>query len=83
MFDQNEIECLEKINQRMQGKTQKLSNPFNKIKLSWAFWILARLGGWKGYVSQRKPGFATLINGLSKFYLLYTGYTIDRDVGTQ
>lgn len=83
MFDQNEIEYLEKINHRMQGKTQKLSNPFNKIKLSWAFWILARLGGWKGYVSQRKPGFATLINGLNKFYLLYTGYTIQKDVGTQ
>jgi hypothetical protein len=82
MFDQNEIECLEKINQRMQGKTQKLSNPFNKIKLSWAFWVLADLG-WKGYVSQRKPGFATLINGLSKFYLLYTGYAIEKDVGTQ
>jgi hypothetical protein len=83
MFDQKEIECLEKINQQMQGKTQKLSNPFDKTKLSWAFWILARLGGWKGYASQRKPGSATLIKGLKKFYILYSGFTIQKDVGTQ
>jgi hypothetical protein len=83
MFEPREIECLEKINQRMQGKTQKLSNPFKKTTLSWAFWILARLGGWKGYASQRKPGFATLINGLNKFYILFTGYAMEKDVGTQ
>jgi len=67
----------------MQGKTTKLSNPFNKTKLPWAFWILARLGGWKGYASQRKAGFATLINGLKKFYDIYQGYSIEKDVGTQ
>jgi len=83
MFDEEETECLEKINQKIQGKTTKLSNPFNKAKLSWAFWILARLGGWKGYTSQRKPGFATLINGLKKFYDLYQGYSLEKDVGTQ
>jgi hypothetical protein len=82
MFDEKEIECLEKINQKVQGKTKKLSNPFDKKKLSWAFWIVARLGGWKGYASQRKPGFATLIKGLNKFYILFTGYNIlERDVG--
>ena len=83
MFDENEIACLEKINKNVEGKTAKLSNPFNKTKLPWAFWILARLGGWKGYTSQRKPGFATLINGLKKFYILYLGYAMEKDVGTQ
>lgn len=83
MFDEKEIACLEKANKKVQGKTQKLSNPFNKTKLSWAFWILARLGGWKGYASQRKAGFATLIEGLKKFYLLYQGYSLEKDVGTQ
>jgi hypothetical protein len=73
----------EKINKKVQGKTKKLSNPFYKNKLPWAFWILARLGGWKGYASQRKPGFATLINGLKKFYILYLGYAMEKDVGTQ
>ena len=83
MFDQKEIECLQKINQQVQGNTQKLSNPFNKAKLAWAFWILARIGGWKGYASQRRAGIATLINGLNKFYLLYRGYSMEKDVGTQ
>ena len=83
MFDQKEIECLEKINQQVQGNTQKLSNPFNKTKLAWAFWILARIGGWKGYASQRKAGTATLIKGLNKFYVLYRGYSIEKDVGTR
>lgn len=83
MFDKEETECLEKISKKMQGKTEKLSNPFSKTKLPWAFWILARLGGWKGYASQRKAGFATLIDGLKKFYDIYQGYSIEKDVGTQ
>jgi len=83
VFDFKEIECLEKINRQLQGNSQKLSNPYIKKDLAWAFWILARLGGWKGYASQRKPGFETLIKGLNKFYTIYQGYTIEKDVGTQ
>lgn len=83
MFDEQEIQCLEHVNKKVQGKTEKLSNPFNKAKLVWAFWILARLGGWKGYASQRKPGFATLIKGLKQFYAVYQGFTLEKDVGTQ
>ena len=83
MFCSDEIACLDKVNQKVQGKTQKLSNPCDKTKLSWAFWILARLGGWKGYASQTKPGFATLINGLKKFYAIHQGFSIEKDVGTQ
>jgi len=83
MFDEKEIECLERINRQVQGNTKKLSNPFDKTKLPWAFWILARIGGWKGYGSQRKPGAATLIHGLSKFYVLYQGFAMEKDVGTQ
>lgn len=83
MFDEQEIACFERINKKMEGKTTKLSNPFIKSKLPWAFWILARLGGWKGYASQRRPGFATLINGLKKFYDIYQGYAMEKDVGTQ
>ena len=83
MFDDDEIACLNDINIKVQGKTEKLSNPFLSQKLAWAFWILDRLGGWKGYTSQRKPGFNTLINGLTKFYTIYQGYSLQKDVGTQ
>jgi hypothetical protein len=44
---------------------------------------ITRLGGWKGYASQRKPGFNTLINGIDKFYTIYQGYSLQKDVGTQ
>jgi hypothetical protein len=83
MFDEQEIACLENVSKKLEGKTQKLSNPFSRHQLSWAFWILARLGGWKGYASQQKPGYQTLINGLTKFYILYEGFCINKDVGTQ
>ncbi len=83
MFDEQEVECLDSINKKVQGKTEKQSNPYQQQNLAWAFWILARLGGWKGYVSQRKPGFNTLINGLTKFYAIYQGYSLQKDVGTQ
>ena len=83
MFDDEEIACLDSINKKVQGKTEKQSNPFPPQKLAWAFWILARLGGWKGYASQRKPGFNTLINGIDKFYTIYQGYSLQKDVGTQ
>ena len=68
VFDQEEIECLQHINKKKQCRTDKLCNPFNETKLAWAFWILSRLGGWRGCAAQRKAGSATLINGLKRFY---------------
>ncbi|MGB4774423.1 MAG: hypothetical protein WBP45_04570, partial [Daejeonella sp.] len=74
---------------KVAGGTTKLSNPHQPQTLKWATWIIARLGGWKGYASQRKPGPLVLHRGLIKFYQLYDGWVIakqffiDRDVGTQ
>lgn len=82
-FEQEEIECLEKINKKLQGSTTKLSNPYNTTKLKGAVWVIARLGGWKGYASQRKPGATTLIKGLEKFYNYYEGFSLEKDVGTR
>jgi hypothetical protein len=31
----------------------------------------SRIGGWKGYASQRPPGMTTLKFGLTKFYNIY------------
>lgn len=66
-FTEPEIECLNKLNKRTEGKTNKLKNPNNHATLQWATWIIARLGGWSGYKSQRPPGPITLKNGLDKF----------------
>ena len=87
-FSDGEIKCLEKVCPREEGKTQKLKNNHKKGTLKWATWVIARLGGWSGYESQRPPGPITLKNGLDKFHHLYLGWcialeTYEIDVGTQ
>jgi hypothetical protein len=51
--------------------------------LKWASWIIARLGGWKGYDSKGKPGIIVLKRGLDRFYDIYYGWMLSQDVGTQ
>lgn len=82
-FTQEEQECLIKLNKRCEGVSEKLKNPFTESSLKWATWIIARLGGWSGYVSQRPPGPITLKNGLDTFNHVFTGWRMAKDVGTQ
>lgn len=87
VFDKQEQQCLQMINTKLEGETEKLKNPSNPNTLKWATWIIARLGGWKGYRSQRKPGPIVLQKGLAKFYHMYEGWSIyqmfSKDVSTQ
>ena len=87
VFDKNEQACLDQINKQYQGKTQKQTNLYKPHTLLWAKWIIARLGGWKGYKSQRPPGPITLKRGLDKFVNIYSGWQLAlalyKDVGTQ
>lgn len=87
VFTQNEQLCLAQTSKKLEGSTEKLSNPYPAKTLKWATWVIARLGGWKGYASQRKPGPVVLHRGLIKFYQLYEGWLIAqnffKDVGTQ
>jgi len=78
LFENNEIEFLRILNQNLQGSTELLSNPYDKEKLAWASWIIARLGGWKGYKSQRPPGTITFKRGLDKFYQQFNGFLLAR-----
>jgi hypothetical protein len=64
IFTPPEIECLQALDLDLKGTTEKQSNPFNPKSLSWASWIIARIGGWKGYKSQRPPGSITYKQGL-------------------
>lgn len=68
LFDKQEIECLKLLNRKLQGNTEKLKNPYSNINLAWAAWLIARLGGWDGYQSQRPPGTITFKRGLDAFY---------------
>ena len=82
-FNESEKECLTKLNERYQGKTDKLKNPYQPNSLKWATWIIARLGGWSGYKSQRPPGPINLKNGLDKFHNIFIGWMMAKDMGTQ
>ena len=87
VFTKQEQECLSQINKQQEGKTSKLSNPYKQNSLIWAKWIIARLGGWKGYKSQRNPGPITLKRGMDNFTQIFNGWCLAlklyEDVGTQ
>lgn len=83
VFNEKEQECLNLINNQVQGRTQALNNPYPSQKLNHAAWIIARLGGWKGYKSQQPPGMLTLLRGLIKFYDIFEGWSLQLDVGTR
>jgi hypothetical protein len=76
VFDKEEQKCLQMINHQLQGTTDKLKNPDKEDTLRWATWVIARLGGWKGYQSQRKPGPIVLQKGLAKFYQMFEGWNM-------
>lgn len=84
VFTEQEQRCLVMIyEQKLKGKTEKQNNPHQPDTLAYMVWIIARLGGWKGYISQQKPGATTLAEGLKKFYQLYAGFQLFLIVGTR
>ncbi len=80
VFTEDEAVLLGALLPKLEGKTEKQKNPYQKGKLSWAAWIIARLGGWKGYASERPPGPITMYNGQQEFASLYKGWRLARDV---
>lgn len=76
VFDEQQQIVLQKVNERLEGKTEKQKNPFPSDKLNWAAWIIGRLGGWKGYQSQEPPGPITMKKGLDKFHNIFQGYQL-------
>lgn len=77
VFNKEEQELLEKIVPQLEGKTEKLKNPHPKHSLGRASWVIARLGGWKGYKTSRPPGMKTLKRGLDKFNDMLWGWKIN------
>ena len=61
---------------KLEGKTEKQKNPHPVAQLSWASWIIARIGGWKGYKSESPPGPITMLRGLKRFQSLLEGYKL-------
>ena len=70
IFSEQEIDTLSIEMDRLHCQSPKSkggNNPFRKESLPWATWILARLGGWKGYIASDRPGYITMKNGLDVF----------------
>ncbi len=78
-FDQHKIVVLNALNARIEGKTALQKNPNPPYSLAWAAWIIARLGGWDGYPSSKRPGPITLRHGLEYFHAIANGWAL-RDV---
>lgn len=79
VFEEQEQACLRAILPTIEGTTEKLQNNHPSNQLIWATWIIARLGGWSGYKSQRPPGLITLKNGLQKFNAIFIGWSIQNN----
>ena len=77
VFTPKEPEGLKTILPQMEGQTEALKNPHAADQLSWAAWIIARLGGWKGYATSRPPGMKTFKRGLDKFNAMLWAWEID------
>ena len=75
-FTKKQQSFLEQLEPKLEGRTKKLQNPHPKRSLPWATWLIARLGGWSGYQSQRPPGIATLVQGLRKFESIFWGWVL-------
>jgi len=82
-FDMQEQEVLEHYIKKLEGKTEKQKNPYIERKLKRYVWVIARLGGWKGYEGKKHPGITTLWIGLSRFKDAMEGWLLIKDVSTR
>jgi Transposase DDE domain len=75
-FAAGEVRALKAVERKLPGRTAKQLNPHPPDSLAWAAWIIARLGGWTGYASQKPPGPKTMHLGLTHFQALAHGWLL-------
>ncbi len=76
VFDPEKIEVLQRILPTLEGKTEKKKNPHRPGSIAQAAWVVARLGGWKGYASEAKPGPITMLRGLQRVEAICQGWKL-------
>jgi DDE family transposase len=76
--DPIELPALQAISTSLEGRTEKLKNPFDPASLAWYAWIAARLGGWSGYTSKgyKPPGPKTIARGLKRLDAMVQGWML-------
>lgn len=72
-FQAEERQIIWQLNPKLEGNTEKQKNPHPPSSMAFAAWVIARLGGWSGYASQRPPGPITMWNGLKKLHNIIEG----------
>lgn len=76
-FTEQELECMEAVNRKYEGKTEKQQNPYPPRSLQYCYWVLARLGGWKPH--EKQAGVITLHRGYMDFNKMFNGWQLARD----
>ena len=80
VFEPDELETLAAVLPDYEGKTEPQQNPHRPETLAWCAWIVARLGGWKGYrSSEGPPGPLTMRRGYERFCTHHRGYSLARN----
>lgn len=74
--DPANLPALRSVNASLEGRTDKLKNPYDETSLAWFAWIVARLGGWSGYASKgyKPPGPKTMHHGLLRLDPILKGW---------
>lgn len=76
IFEESDTQLLSQLQTKLEGKTDKQKNHYPPKSLAWSSWIIARLGGWKGYKSEAKPGPKTMLRGLESFASIREGWLL-------
>ena len=78
VFSAAEIATLKALDASYASPNPARCNPHPPQLLSWAAWIIARLGGWNGYTSPkaRPPGPITFKNGLDLLRAMAKGWEL-------
>jgi len=81
-FQPEDLHVLQALAPTVDGRTERLRNPFPSYSLAWAAWIIARLGGWNGARNARPPGPITMHRGLQCFHAVAHGFRL-KDVSVR
>ncbi|MCS6796353.1 MAG: hypothetical protein NZ516_10375 [Raineya sp.] len=73
-FSEQELACLRACNVKYEGKTPKQKNPYPPNSLQWAYWVLARMRGWKPH--EKQAGVISLFRGLLYFKQVFEGWQL-------
>lgn len=80
-FEAADEPLIETLTTKLEGKTEKQKNPHAQGTLARAAWVVARLGGWSGYVGggYKPAGQKTIYDGLVQLDAIRRGWAMAKD----